>query len=315
MAKSSPLAVSKPSSSSGGVSAMVDCVRKQAAGWFADSETPLLAVILGSGLGGLADSIDVAAKIGFDQLPGMPVATALGHRGEFLLGRFAGVRVIAMAGRLHAYEGHDIHAISRGMALLASLSVDAVIISCAAGGLNSRYQTGDLVIIDEHIGLLHGQMGMAALCQQDTVRGAPSGLRCGRPTCDPEFADIVYQVCSAEGAAGRIHRGTYLAVSGPNYETRAECRMMKSWGADIVGMSTVPEVVLSSRAGLRTIAIGVVTNMAVPDAPMTASHEDVLAVSSRASERLQRIVGAIAASLSRYPLHHGQPQHVGNGFA
>lgn len=285
-------------------------VRHEAADWLSDTASPLLAVVLGSGLGGMADTIEISTTIRFDELPGFPAATASGHRGEFLLGRLAGVRVIAMAGRLHAYEGHDMDSLSRGMALLAALNPGAVIVSCAAGGLNPRYRTGDLVIIDEHINLLHGQMGIAL-----SVAGTTDGHRSGRPTCDPRFAEIAEQVEQREGHEGRIHRGTYLAVSGPNYETRAECRMMRNWGADLVGMSTVPEVVLSSRAGLRTIAIGVVTNMAVPDAPATASHDDVLAVSSQAGARLQRIVVAIAATLDRVRPHYGQSHQQGNGLA
>ncbi|TWT67074.1 purine-nucleoside phosphorylase [Allorhodopirellula solitaria] len=258
--------------------------------WFASSDAPLMAVVLGSGLGGLADSIEAATAIPFDEVPGLPAATASGHRGEFLLGRFAGARIVAMAGRLHAYEGHDAATLGRGMALMAGLAPDAVILSCAAGGLNPRYQTGDLVIVDDHIHLIHGQMGIAAL-----TPGDDSGLRCGRWTCDATFADIAERIGRTDTA--RVHRGTYLAVSGPNYETRAECRMMRNWGADLVGMSTVPEVVLSSRMGLRTIAIAVVTNMAVPDAPIAASHDDVLTVSSDAGTRLQEIVAAIAESL------------------
>lgn len=270
----------------------VNHIRRVAPEWLAHSASPLLAVILGSGLSGLADGIEITSKIRFDDLPGLPAATASGHRSEFLLGHLAGIRVVAMAGRLHAYEGHSLDSVSRGISLMAALHPSAVIVSCAAGGLNPRYRTGDLVIIDEHISLLYGQIGLGS-----SIVGEFDAHRCGRPTCDPQFAEIAEQSGRTEGDEGRVHRGTYLAVNGPNYETRAECRMMKNWGADLVGMSTVPEVVLSSRAGLRTIAIGVVTNMAVPDAPVKACHDDVLAVSTRAGALLRRIVVAIATTL------------------
>lgn len=206
MTKASPMTDSNHKTCSQSVDTIIDHVRQVAADWFADAETSLVAVVLGSGLGGLVDSIECAATIPFDEIPGLSAATASGHRGEFLLGRFAGVRIITMAGRLHAYEGHGIDALSRGMALLAGLQPDAVIVS------------------------------------------------------------------------------------------------------------TFSEVVWSSRAGLRTIAIGVVTNMAVPDAPATASHDEVLAISSRAGAKLQRIVAAIAASLGRNGPQHEQPHHVGNGL-
>ncbi|WP_231602846.1 purine-nucleoside phosphorylase [Neorhodopirellula pilleata] len=261
---------------------------RMARDWFANLEQAPLAVVLGSGLGGLADAIIDPIAVGYHQIPGLARSTASGHRGEFLLGRLENMPIIAMAGRLHAYEGHSIEALTRPMAIMAAMRPRAVVVSCAAGGLNPRYETGDLVIIDEHLSLLHGKIGLGGV-----PLGEPHSLhRSGRPTCDESLAVLAEQ--TAWKADFRLHRGSYLAVTGPNYETRAECRMMRSWGFDLIGMSTVPEVVLASSAGLPTLAIGIVTNMAVPDAAQTASHEDVLAVSSAAGDRLEQIVRAIA---------------------
>lgn len=256
--------------------------------WFENLDRAPIAVVLGSGLSGLADAIVDPIAVAYHEIPGLARATASGHRGEFLLGRLENAPIIAMAGRLHAYEGHSIEALTRPMAIMASLRPRAVVVSCAAGGLNPRYQTGDLVIIDEHISFLHGKMGLGgrSLCQTRQTN------RSGHRTCDESLAGLAEQTAGSEKF--RLHRGSYLAVTGPNYETRAECRMMRSWGLDMVGMSTVPEVVLASAAGLPTLAIGVVTNMAVPDVPQAASHEDVLAVSSAAGNRLEQIVRAIA---------------------
>jgi len=268
-------------------------------GWAA-AGTPLLAVVLGSGLGALGERIESASAIEYDRIAGLAKSTAIGHRGEFRIGWFGGVRMLAMAGRLHAYEGHDIETLTRPMALMTACRPDAVVVSCAAGGLNPRFQTGDLVLIDEHLSLLRGQIGAGSLGAGSLGAGSPSGprsgLRSGFATCDEPFAEIAVQ--TSREAGFRLHRGTYLAVTGPNYETRAECRMMRNWGMDLVGMSTVPEVVLASRAGMRTLAIGVVTNMAVPDSPATASHEEVIAVSMDAGVNLEKIVGAIAHSLA-----------------
>ncbi|MCM2371098.1 purine-nucleoside phosphorylase [Rhodopirellula sp. ICT_H3.1] len=274
--------------------------RALADGGFVDSNLPLLAVVLGSGLAGLADSIESPTVIRYESIPGLAASTAAGHRGEFLLGQIAGIRVVTMAGRLHAYEGHSIEALTRPMAVMAAMNPVAVIVSCAAGGLNPRYRVGDLVVIDEHISLLHGQMGAVGADRelpeyQALERKRAGALRCGRPTCDETFTKIAER--TAREAGFRLCRGTYLSVTGPNYETRAECRMMKNWGADLVGMSTVPEVVLASRAGLRTLAVGVVTNMAIPDSPATTTHEDVLTVSQAAGMNLEKVVRAIARSL------------------
>ena len=265
--------------------------------WFEKLDQPPVAVVLGSGLSGLADAINDSVAVAYYAIPGLARSTASGHRGEFLLGRLETTPIIAMAGRLHAYEGHSVEALSRPMALMTALRPRAVVVSCAAGGLNPRYETGDLVLIDEHLSFLHGKMGMGGR----SLRAESPRHRSGRPTCDQSLAGLAER--TARETNFRLHRGSYLAVTGPNYETRAECRMMRSWGFDLVGMSTVPEVVLASSAGVPTLAVGVVTNMAVPDAAQTASHEDVLAVSSAAGNRLELIVREIARTKPSRPLH------------
>lgn len=290
-----------------------------APGWFGQNdrqqnERQIVAVVLGSGLSGLSDAIENVKSIRYDQIPGLASTTAAGHRGAFLLGNLGESRIIAMAGRLHAYEGHCLETLTRPMKLMASLNPQAVIVSCAAGGLNPRFAEGDVALIDEHISFLHGQIGgglgpgNAGPGNEPNGGNTPSGEvawpanRSGLPTCDVRLAELAEKAARERQFA--LRRGTYLATTGPTYETRAECRMMRTWGIDLVGMSTVPEVVWASRLGLRTLAVGVVTNMAVPDAPQTANHEDVLAVSSAAGEKLEHIVREIANHHFEKDLRH-----------
>lgn len=268
-------------------------LRTAAPGWFGQKDRQIVAVVLGSGLGGLSDSIEDVTSVGYDRIAGLASTTASGHRGEFLLGNLGHSRIIAMAGRLHAYEGHCLETLTRPMQLMASLNPHAVVVSCAAGGLNPRFTEGDVVLIDEHMSLLHGRIGGGpAPGKSSNGESAWPANRSGLPTCDSQLAELADNASRDRGFT--LRRGTYLATTGPTYETRAECRMMRSWGVDLVGMSTVPELVWASRLGLRTLAVGVVTNMAVPDAPQTANHDEVLAVSSGAGEKLEHIVREIA---------------------
>lgn len=288
-----------------------------------------LGLVLGSGLGGLAGRIEDPAVIPYRDVPGMAASTAPGHRGEFRIGRWQGVPVIALSGRLHAYEGHDLATLTFPVQVLAAMGISHLIVSCAAGGLNPRFQVGELVAIDEHLSWLAGRMGASprvGLQEFDVTKTAPrqsedapsenassknnptgdnpTGVkhlggwaveRAAPPvplpqlsTCDPGLLQ------AAIGAAFEhsfvLHRGTYLAVTGPCYETRAECRMMRGLGVDLVGMSTVPELLVASELGLATLGLAVVTNMALPDAVGVADHGMVLASSERAAGSLMHVV-------------------------
>ncbi|KLU05374.1 Purine nucleoside phosphorylase [Rhodopirellula islandica] len=263
-----------------------------------ESSKPPLGVVLGSGLGGLADAIESPTVIPYGEIPGLAASTAAGHRGEFIVGHLASRPIIAMAGRLHVYEGHSLPDVTRPVALMAGIGISELVVSCAAGGLNPGFSVGDLVLLDEHSSWLDGKLGapptlfQAAECPAPEQASATGWFRRHLSTCDPQLDQIAHQTARKHGF--RLRRGMYLAVSGPNYETRAECRMMRGLGADLVGMSTVPEILCASSAGVRTLGISVVTNLALPDAPVTADHADVLEVCERAANRLQQIVRAIA---------------------
>jgi len=254
------------------------------------STKPLLGIVLGSGLGDLADAIETPTCIPYGDVPGLPTSTASGHRGQFIIGSLAGTPVIAMAGRLHAYEGHTLATLTTPIALMCSVGAKAIVVSCAAGAINPTYQTGDLVLLDEQISWLHGKMG----AQPPWGRNGPAQRTLS--TCSASLAEIAWKTSHQESLG--LRRGMYLAMNGPNYETRTECRMLRTLGVDLVGMSTVAELHTAAGMGVPTIGFGVVTNVAIPDAPVVADHTEVLEVCSKSGFRLQQIVHAIAAEMS-----------------
>ncbi|MEM6778131.1 MAG: purine-nucleoside phosphorylase [Planctomycetota bacterium] len=259
------------------------------------SGKPTLGIVLGSGLGGLADQIEDAVVIPFSDVDGIPTSTAIGHRGQFILGQLAGMPTIAMAGRLHSYEGHDLPTITRPLAVMRDAGVTHLVVSCAAGGLNPRFAAGDVAVLDERMSWLGGAMGRPVGLQRINDAFPPVPLPVEK-TVDTKMLGMAENVAHRDGF--RLHRATYLAVNGPNYETRAECRMMRTLGVDVVGMSTVPELIAAHALGMAVLPIAVVTNMAIPDCPVTADHADVLEVSNHAGEKLQSIVVHMAATLA-----------------
>ncbi|MEM9365137.1 MAG: purine-nucleoside phosphorylase [Planctomycetota bacterium] len=262
-----------------------------------ESAASCLGVVMGSGLGGLAERIQVERIVPYTEIDGMGESTTSGHRGEFLVGTLAGRPVLAMAGRLHAYEGHPRDATTLGVRLMAAAGVDRLLVSCAAGGLNPLYEVGDLAVLTDHMSWQHGRVGDAPSAPLgstiEPISVPPwNPLQRTMATCDPDMQRSFMSLARALGATA--HTSMYLSVSGPNYETRAECRMMRRLGVDLVGMSTVPELVGAARLGLRVLGIAVVTNVALPDAPAIADHADVLEASEHASESMQEIVMRMA---------------------
>ncbi|TWU63361.1 Purine nucleoside phosphorylase 1 [Crateriforma conspicua] len=258
----------------------VDLVRRQC------DLVPKVAVVLGSGLGGVADRIDAVATIPFDSLPGFAASTAAGHRGQLILGHIDGVAVVAMAGRLHRYEGHRRDAIVFPIQLMAQLGAETLIVSNAAGGIDPRLNVGDIVLIDSHIDWIHGGPN-----RTDT---AVSGVLHRQPQIyDPQLMQWASDAAVADGFA--MQRGTYLATTGPTYETRAEYRMMRRIGADLAGMSTVPETIAGASMGMRVLALSMVSNVANPDQPQAASHEEVLQAGRQAAGKLESVVRCIVS--------------------
>lgn len=263
--------------------------------------SPALGLTLGSGLGVLAEQMEDSVVVPYKDVPGMAASTAPGHRGEFRVGVWRGVPVIALSGRLHAYEGHDPATLTYPVEVLAAMGVSHLVVSCAAGGLNPRFRVGELVAIDEHLSWLGGRMGACPQLLGDAGHGGSAGDALppvplpGMATCDPGLLQAAIEAAFDHSFV--LHRGTYLAVTGPSYESRAECRMMRGLAVDVVGMSTVPELLVASRLGLAVLGVAVVTNMAVPDAGGVADHGQVLASSKRAAGRLTRVVERILQSI------------------
>jgi purine-nucleoside phosphorylase len=251
---------------------------------------PRVGLILGTGLGNLAGKIGTDAVLRYADIPHFPRATALGHQGQLVCGRLAGIPLAILQGRFHAYEGHSLAVTAFPVRVLKRLGIELLIVSNASGGMNPYYQQGDIVVIEDHIHLM----------PDNPLSGAPE------PCLEPRFpemtaaydADLIDRALEIARRENFVaYRGVYVAVSGPNYETRAEYRFFRQIGGDVVGMSTTAEVMVAVQLGLRILALSVVANRCLPDAPAAASGEDVAAVAASAEPKLVKIVEGILASL------------------
>jgi len=255
---------------------------------------PKVGIVLGSGLGGLADVVEAPQVIPYADIPHMPRLTAAGHAGEWILGMIGEVPVVMMRGRAHFYEGHDPLRATYGVRLMRAMGVETFVASNAAGGLNPRFQVGYLVLIDSHLDWLYRSSLEDRDERMEQAQAAGSLMRCGRPY---NRSLIALAESQALRFGFRLSRGTYLATLGPTYETRAEYRAFRKIGADMVGMSTVPEILLAASLGMRTLAFSVITNVAAPDVPAVTSHDEVLAAGQAAQAKLMKILRACLPSM------------------
>lgn len=254
--------------------------------------TPRVGIILGSGLGGISGLIEGAVSIPYEQIPHFARSTAQGHSGHLVCGDLAGVPVMVMEGRMHAYEGYPLSQITLPVRVLRRLGGRRLVVTNACGGLNPLYRTGDIMIIDDHINL----MGDNPLIGINDERLGPRFPDMSAPYT-PALIDQSLAV--ARRADFAAHRGVYVAVTGPNLETRAEYRFLRGIGADVVGMSTVPEVIVAVHAGLEVLGVSVVTDMCLPDALHAASVESILAVARAAEPKMRTIVTAAVADAGK----------------
>lgn len=252
-------------------------------------DRPTTGIILGTGLGHLADEIEVATSIPYDDIPHFPVSTVESHHGRLLFGALAGVPVVAMQGRFHLYEGYDALQVTFPVRVLATLGVDTLMISNAAGGMNPHYRRGDLMLITDHINL----QGANPLVGPNVEAWGPRFPDMSAPY-DEGLRQIAEEKALALGI--KLQQGVYVAVVGPNLETRAEYRYLRTIGADVVGMSTVPEVIVARHMGLRVLAISVVTDECFPDALEPVSIEDVLAAAAEAEPHLTALMKAVVGA-------------------
>jgi purine-nucleoside phosphorylase len=253
------------------LAAAVSAIRSR---WTCDATT---AVILGTGLGELAEEVEAETVISYREIPGFPCSTALAHKGRLVCGKLNGRPIVMMQGRCHLYEGYPLAAVTFPTRALAALGIRTLIVTNAAGGINPQYAVGDVMLIDDHINLMW------------LVGQASSVPDRGRTRLyDEPLAQQALQL--ARRANFPLHRGVYVAVTGPSYETRAEYRTFRRIGGDCVGMSTVPEVLTAAALGMRVLGLSTVTNVARPDAPQTVSADEVIHVAAAALPKVRAIV-------------------------
>lgn len=252
---------------------------------------PHAGIILGTGLGGFVDEIDIEATLDYEEIPNFLKSTATSHRGRLVCGRLAGLPVVAMEGRFHMYEGYPLKQITLPVRVMKALGAELLVVSNACGGMNPYYKDGDLVVIEDHINL----MGDNPLIGINDDRLGPRFPDMCEPY-DLELVEKALQIARREDIVA--HKGVFVAVAGPNLETRAEYRFLRTIGADTVGMSTVPEVIVAVHAGMRVVGFSIVTDMCLPDALHPADVEKIIATANRAEPNLRALVRGVLAAES-----------------
>jgi purine-nucleoside phosphorylase len=252
--------------------------------------TARVGIILGTGLSSLAAEIVAEATIDYAAIPHFPRSTTPGHTGQLVCGTLAGVPVVAMEGRFHAYEGYSQRQITFPVRVMRAMGAEMLIVSNACGGMNPQHARGDIVVIEDHINLMNGNPLIGV---NDDALG-PRFPDMSAPY-DRELIERALEIARRENFVA--HKGVYVAVTGPNLETRAEYRFLRRIGADVVGMSTVPEVLVAIHAGMRVLGLSIVTDLCLPDALRPAALEEILAVAATAEPKLRKIVLGVVAGL------------------
>ena len=252
--------------------------------------SPELGIILGSGLGGLVESVAIESAVPYDQIPHFPSSTVEGHAGELIFGTLGKRSVMMMAGRFHYYEGYSMEEISFPVRVMRALGAGTLIVSNAAGAMNPAYSVGDIILIRDHVNLF----------PEHPLRG-PNDERLGprfpdmSEPYDRTLIDKAHLVASELGIG--VKTGVYAGLQGPTFETRAEYEWLHRIGADLVGMSTVPEVIVAIHGGMKVFGASIVTDIGIREELNTISHEEVLAAASDAAPRLARLVTALVSQL------------------
>jgi len=254
-----------------------DAVRARAA------MRPAVGIILGTGLGGLAEEIAVSAAVPYESIPGFPLSTVESHAGRLLLGRLGGKPVVAMQGRFHRYEGYSLPQVTFPVRVLHALGASTLIVSNACGGMHPLWAPGDLVLLADHINLLGDNPLVGANDERLGPRFPDLSL-----AYDPGLRALARETAVELGIT--LREGVYVAVPGPNLETRAEYRMLRAIGADVVGMSTVPEVIVANHEGMRVLGISIITDQCLPDALEPADITRIIETARRAEPLLTRLI-------------------------
>jgi purine-nucleoside phosphorylase len=247
------------------------------------SGTPRVGLILGTGLGGLAGQIEQEAVIAYGEIPNFPESTVESHAGQLVCGTLSGVPIVAMEGRFHFYEGYSMQQVTFPVRVMKALGVETLIVTNAAGGMNPQQQLADLMIIEDHINLM-GDNPLRGVNDDNLGPRFPD-------MCEPYDRRLIALASRSALELGiRAHTGVFIAVAGPNLETRAEYRMLRGMGADVVGMSTVPEVIVAKHASLRVLGFSIVTDMCLPDALEPVDIAKILKVAAAGGEKLARLI-------------------------
>ncbi|MBK6456740.1 MAG: purine-nucleoside phosphorylase [Gemmatimonadetes bacterium] len=250
------------------------------------TRTPDVAIVLGTGLGGLAKAIEVEQSIEYGDIPGFPLSTVESHAGRLLCGTLAGQSVIAMQGRFHRYEGYSLQQVTFPVRVLRALGARTLVVSNACGGMHPLWEAGDLMLIADHINLL----GDNPLLGRNDDRLGPRFPDMSQPY-DPALRELARAEARRQGIT--LREGVYVAVTGPNLETRAEYRMLRAMGADVVGMSTVPEVIVAVHGGMRVLGVSIITDLCLPDALEPASLDTIIGVAARAEPHLTSLITGV----------------------
>jgi purine-nucleoside phosphorylase len=241
------------------------------------SVSPKIGIILGSGLGGLVDEVEITEKISYADIPDFPVSTVEGHSGYLIFGRLAGSEVVVMQGRFHYYEGYDMDKVTFPVRVMKFLGVETLLVSNAAGGMNPDFEVGDLMVITDHINLQpeHPLRG-----KNDTRLGTRF------PDMSRTYDKALYTLCvdMAKNKGIKLHTGVYVGVQGPTFETPAEYKMFRILGGDAVGMSTVPEIIVARHMNMRCFAMSVITDLGVEGKIVEISHEEVVKAAKEAEK-------------------------------
>jgi purine-nucleoside phosphorylase len=255
-------------------------------------EQPRAGIILGTGLGPFVEQIEIAAEIDYEEIPHFPSSTATSHRGRLICGTLEGVPVVAMEGRIHLYEGHAAKLITLPVRVMRALGAEWLIASNAVGGMNPNYQAGDIMVIEDHINLMTDN----PLIGVNDDRLGPRFPDMSEPY-NLEMVDAALAI--ARKCDFVAHKGVLVAVTGPNLETRAEYRFLRLIGADVVGMSVVPEVITAVHCGLKVVGFSVVTDMCLPDALKEAVVEEIIATANAAEPKLRELVAGVVGQIGR----------------
>lgn len=255
-----------------------------------DAPTPEIALILGSGLGELAEAAQESTVIRADDIPGYPASTVEGHHGRLVFGRLEGTRVVFVQGRVHLYEGYPVHRITMPVRLVEALGADQLVVTNSAGGINRTFRPGTLMFLTGHVNIAFEDPGGGTSVKIGDSGGDREWTSL-RPFYDRSWTDRAEEVALEEGVD--VQRGVYAWTLGPSYETPAEIRALERLGADAVGMSTVPEVVQARQIGMRVIGVSTITNWAAGLGPDELDHEEVLDVGRQVRGQLKTLVRGI----------------------